>query len=271
MAYRKLKIVLDADDVLIDCSGYALSLLSEEKGKIYKKSDITGWGILGKEVDDRMAYFHKASFYQTQPAIPGAQKFLYSLMDKAEVLIMTAVYPEYMGYRITRLMELFPRLDPSNIIMGQRKDLLHADIILDDRIDNLLSSGCTLPVLYQQPWNNSATGLCRVSNYAEFLTIVDFLNGDKSNLGLIPKVLCIVGPSGSNKQNLADELCQNDSFERVRTYTTCRSAKAPASASFVKLPLHKYKSPPSSAGIAFKSSNSRISFADIQPFWRAVA
>lgn len=225
MAYRKLKIVLDADDVLIDCSGYALSLLSNEKGKIYKKSDITGWGMLGKEVDGRMAYFHEPEFYQTQPALPGAQRFLYALMDKAEILIMTAVYPEYMGYRISRLMELFPRLDPSNIIMGQRKDLLHADIMLDDRIDNLLSSSCTLPVLFRQPWNDSATGLCRVSDYSEFLTIVDFLNGDKSNLGLVPKVVCIVGPSGSNKQALADELCKDPSYGRVRTYTTCRSAK----------------------------------------------
>ncbi len=226
MAYRKLKIILDADDVLLDCNGYALSLLSAKDGKRYSKQDITGWGILGSAVDERMQFFNEESFYRTQPALPGAEEFFSAVKEKAEVFIMTAVYPEFMGYRIARLMELFPDLDPSNIIMGQRKDLLNADIMLDDRIDNLLASNCTLPVLFRQPWNGSATGLCRVSNYSEFLTIIDFLNGDKSEISLIPKVVCIVGPSGSRKQELADAICQNPLFEKVRTYTTSRSARA---------------------------------------------
>nr|DAI94589.1 MAG TPA: hypothetical protein [Caudoviricetes sp.] len=37
------------------------------------------------------------------------------------------------------------------------------------------------------------------------------------------------------------------------------------------LPLMRYKSPPSSAGMRSRFSSSRISFADIQPFCLAVA
>ena len=48
-------------------------------------------------------------------------------------------------------------------------------------------------------------------------------------------------------------------------------AKEPASASFVMEPLTRYKSPPSSGGIRSRFSNSRISLALIQPFWRATA
>lgn len=225
MAYKKLSIILDADDVLLSCNQYALKLLADELGMRHRIDEITAWGDLGTDVDQRFQYFRQGRFYLTQPPMPGAAGFLKTLMGKAEVFIMTAAYPEHMGERIGRLMELFPFFPADHIIMGQRKDLLHADVMLDDRVDNLASSGCALPVLFRQPWNHGATGICSVSDYDGFLTVVDFLNGKKSDLRLIPKVVCIVGPSGSGKQELADELCMDAGFARVRSYTTDVSAK----------------------------------------------
>ena len=101
--------------------------------------------------------------------------------------------------------------------------------MLDDKIDNLLESNCNLPVLFRQPWNQSASGICCVDNYDDFLTLVDFMNGDKVAVSRIPKILCIVGPSGSRKQDLADYLCMNENiFERISTCTTARPRKAGA-------------------------------------------
>ena len=51
----------------------------------------------------------------------------------------------------------------------------------------------------------------------------------------------------------------------------CSDANAPAFFSGSILPLMRYRSPPSSAGMRSRFSSSRISLADIQPFWRAVA
>lgn len=42
MAYKKLKIICDADDVLISCNEYALQLLSQVKGQYYNVSRIYG-------------------------------------------------------------------------------------------------------------------------------------------------------------------------------------------------------------------------------------
>lgn len=95
--------------------------------------------------------------------------------------------------------------------MGKRKDLFHADIMLDDGIHNLLESNRTLPVLFRQPWNQNASGICCVDDYADFLTLVDFMNGNKCNISRIPKILCIVGLSGSRKRDLAETLCRSDS------------------------------------------------------------
>ena len=225
MAYKKLKIICDADDVLISCNEYALQLLSQVKGQYYNVSRITKWGLLDNELDERLEYFEYAEFYANQPALPGAREFLISLMEKADVFIATAVYPKFMGERIQRIQELFPEFPVDHIIMGKRKDLIHADIMLDDGIHNLLESNCSFPVLFRQPWNQDASGICCVDDYADFLTLVDFMNGNKSTISRIPKILCIVGPSGSRKRDLAAALCSNRKFELIKTCTTAKGRK----------------------------------------------
>lgn len=226
MAYKKLKIICDADDVLLSCNEYALQLLGQTTGQYYNISDITKWGELGNELDDRMQFFNYTEFYENQPALPGAKEFLRSLMEKAEVFIATAVYPEFMGERIQRIMTLFPEFPVDHIIMGKRKDLFHADIMLDDGIHNLLESNCSLPVLFRQPWNQNASSICCVDDYADFLTLVDFMNGNKANISRIPKILCIVGPSGSRKRDLAAALCEADKrMELIKTCTTAKGRK----------------------------------------------
>lgn len=87
MAYKKLKIICDADDVLISCNAYALQLLSQTKGQYFDISGITAWGSMGNELDERMQFFEYEEFYENQPALPGARKFLISLMEKANVFI----------------------------------------------------------------------------------------------------------------------------------------------------------------------------------------
>lgn len=228
MLWKKLKIVLDADDVLLNCNGYALHLLEEEEGIQCDMKDITGWGILGTDADRRLRFFKRSAFYKSQPALPGARNFLKGLMEKADVLIMSAVEPEYMGERVTRLIELFPFFPADHILLGRRKDVIHADVMLDDNPANLEACDCSLPVLYSCPWNYGITGVCRVQSYDEFLTLVDILNGERTYSRLSPKIVCIVGPSGSGKQAIAEKLCEDPSFRRVESLTTSRTSESGA-------------------------------------------
>lgn len=92
MAYKKLKIICDADDVLISCNAYALQLLSQTKGQYFDISGITAWGSMGNELDERMQFFEYEEFYENQPALPGARKFLISLMEKANVFIANSPF-----------------------------------------------------------------------------------------------------------------------------------------------------------------------------------
>ncbi len=217
---HKLEIVLDADDVLLDCNGYALHLLEQKHHTAYSIDRITDWGLLGIPEDERLTFLQKADFYRTQPALPGAAAFLKELLTMANVTIMTAVYPQFMGERIERLMQLFPFFPMENIIMGKRKEMVQADIMLDDGVHNLLGSGALLPVLFRQPWNRRASGICCVGSYTEFLSLVRIMQGSRPEIVRSPKILCIVGPSGSGKHKLADALCQDTHYEQIYTYTT---------------------------------------------------
>lgn len=107
-----------------------------------------------------------------------------------------------------------------NILIGTRKDLLHADVILDDGYHNLNNSNVRYPVLFRRPWNNSITGICAVSTYGEFLTLVDLLKKG-TDLSGEKKIVALVGPSGSGKSAITNQLInETDGFTPVKTYTT---------------------------------------------------
>lgn len=225
---RGFKVVIDADDVLLSCNDYALELLKKDTGKECSVNEIDGWGILGKPVDERLRYFDDPQFFSTQPAMEGAGGFLKRVSEMADVTIMTAVNPKFAGMRIERLQKLFPFFSASQVVMGERKDLLNADVILDDRVKNVMSSGCALPVLYRRPWNQKMSGFCSVSGYDEFIDIVSYLQNGKANETKGNGIVCIVGPAGSSKHRLLNEICMKDgSFEPVVHITTAESCEHP--------------------------------------------
>ena len=217
---RNFEVILDVDDVLLDCNRYALTLLSQQDGVPYSIDRITDWGLLGIPEDRRLDFLKSKEFYEQQPALPGAAGFLKDLCEIANVTIMTAVYPQFMGERIRRLGELFPFFPQENIIMGRRKEMLQADVILDDGVHNLYGTGLTLPVLFRQPWNRHVSGICSINYYNEFLSLVQIMQGKKKDGSRLPKVFCIVGPSGSGKHEFARALCEDPDYAQIRTCTT---------------------------------------------------
>ena len=222
MIRKKLSVIIDFDDVLASCNEHACTMHQEATGEVLDYNSITDWGELGLPVDARMAYFQTKEFYQTQPAYFGAAEFLRELMRKVDVFICTAVYPEYMGDRIEHIQKLFPFFPMENILMGNRKDIVHADIMLDDGIHNLMHGNVSYPVLFRRPWNKSFSGIASVRTYQEFLALVDTIRGEIIPITFVPKVVCILGPSGSGKNEAAQKICSWGNCERVGTFTTSK-------------------------------------------------
>jgi guanylate kinase len=114
--------------------------------------------------------------------------------------------------------------------MGARKDKIDVDILFDDGMHNVLRSNAPYPILMRRPWNWEATGVLAVNNYDEFLKLVEVIADSYSvkpeSFSLNqPCIVVLVGPSGSGKNEIAQELLAScDDFRKLTSYTTDKSA-----------------------------------------------
>ena len=225
MKKYRLQIGLDVDDILYDCNAYALERLNREEGiepplRIY---DIHGWGRGQNRADGRIRYFSDPDFVASQPILPGAREFVRQLTDVAEVFFVSAVPPACMSARALRLREDFPEVPAENILLGTRKDLVRLDILLDDGAHNISHSPATYPVLFRKPWNTHLSGLLSVNTYDDFLHLVEMLRAASA----APRpdlhaggVICLVGPTGSGKNEIAATLVREHGMRKPVSATT---------------------------------------------------
>ncbi|MBQ7858346.1 MAG: hypothetical protein IJ351_06935 [Oscillospiraceae bacterium] len=224
----RLSTALDVDDLLMECTAYAIRLANEKYKfdppmTIYEKER---WGKQGTRADSIYPYFRDPEFYRTQPVYEGAKEFVRRLSQMTEVYICTAVPPEFMGIRARRILDEFPEIPPEHIYMGSSKDKIHTDILFDDAMHNILNSGAKYPILMRRPWNQEATGMLAVNNYEEFLKLVEVIAESYSITSqdcpkAAPSIVVLVGPSGSGKSKIATRfLARTPGYEKLVSYTT---------------------------------------------------
>lgn len=224
----RLSTALDVDDILMECTSYAIRLANEKYRfdppmTIYEKNR---WGKVGTRADSIYPYFSDEEFYRTQPVYQGAKEFVRRLSQMTEVYICTAVPPQFMGIRAQRILEEFPEIPANHIYMGYSKDKIHTDILFDDGLHNILNSGAKYPILMRRPWNQEATGMLAVNNYDEFLKLVEVIADSYSVQSEAltaedARIVVLVGPSGSGKSKIAARfLSKTNRFEKLVSYTT---------------------------------------------------
>ena len=224
------KIGLDWDDVAAPFNSIALQMANEKYqfDPPLKLEEITSWANTGRTSVIKEFYFDD-ELYKRQTVPEKNKRCIRQLMKIADVYFITAAFPQYMGFRAEQILREFPDFPQENIILGNAKKLVQFDIILDDAIHNILESPATYPVLMRKPWNWQMTGLLSVNNLSEFVLLVkQIMNAalHKKQEVKVPSVLALVGPSGSGKSRIAQQLRQADEcFESPLTYCTKESNK----------------------------------------------
>lgn len=225
MRKYRIRVGLDVDDTLYECNSYAVSIINNRypHDEPLKVEDIKCWGASGRHSEERIKLYSDPDFVRTQPITAGAQEFVKKLSEIADVFFVTAVPACCMSARAERLIQDFPEIPANNIILGTRKDVISLDIMLDDGAHNISSSRAAYPVLFRKPWNTGLSGLLSVNSYDDFLHFCEMVRNSFSEKFPALKnggVLCLVGPSGSSKNDIANELTKRKGFRKPLTSTT---------------------------------------------------
>lgn len=225
------KIGLDWDDVTAPFNSLAITMANEKyhMDPPLQLDEIDSWENTGRAGVIK-EFYGDMRLYERQTVPERTKKAIRRLMKIADVYFITAVYPEFMGVRARQILTEFPELPHENIILGNAKNLVQFDIILDDAIHNVLETPATYPVLMRKPWNWKMTGLLSVNNMTEFLSMVKQIIRASQNRELEitePTVFALVGPSGSGKSEIARRLCEGEGamFASPMTYCTKKSDK----------------------------------------------
>lgn len=224
MINKKISVAIDCDDVLYSCIPYAIDRVNERMGKSISINQITGWGSAEGDANLIFSEWETADFFENQPVVPGAHEFIKELSKFCDIYIATAIDHRFMSIRMRKIMEDFPEINPSNILMGTSKNKIKTDFLLDDGFHNIRSSIAEYPVLLRKPWSRNATGVLSVNKFDEFLTLINEIQNSKiyreDNIKE-PKVIALIGPSGTRKNEIIEEIIkENNKIKRIKTYTT---------------------------------------------------
>lgn len=223
------KIGLDWDDVTAGFNSIAIEMANEKYNfdPPLRLEEIDSWENNGRASVIK-EFYGSSELYERQKVTEPTKKAVRRLMEIADVYFITAVYPAFMGIRARQILEAFPEFPPENIILGNAKNLVQFDIILDDAIHNVLETPAMYPVLMRKPWNWKMTGLLSVNQMSEFVLLVrQIIRASQTRVETVkePSVLALVGPSGSGKSALTRSLCADSRFVSPKTYCTKKSDK----------------------------------------------
>lgn len=221
---KKFTIALDVDDTVMPYVPLLRDLLEEKYGIVKKVEDFTQWEFTNFPEDIRekiLGIVGSGEILPLQyPWLSSTRMISGFLKDGHKVVFASAVNSHNMTVRAAQISQHFPNVD--DVMLGNRKDLLECDFLLDDNADNILHSHAKYPVLLRRPWNQHITremarcmGFRIVNTHEEFQSIVR-----EKAMEAERQIVCLVGPSGSGKTAIANVLAQDQGYEIVRTATS---------------------------------------------------
>lgn len=148
------RIAVDMDGVLSDTVAQFIAWEQKDTG-IKKPID----EIMGKpELEvfpNSKKYLHTKDFFRTTSVIKDSQEIVKRLNEKYEVFIVSAAteFPQSLTEKQAWLNEFFPFITWQQMVFCGSKDIIDADIMIDDHFKNLNGFKGPLSILFTQPHN----------------------------------------------------------------------------------------------------------------------
>ena len=175
-------ILVDMDDTIEHLLIPWLDWLNKEHGKNVRESDVVSWHMKDSYPDlseeEIFAPLYGEDFWNTVTPIEGAAEALQRLIEQGhQVYIVTAT--PYQGLRAKMekvLFRYFPFLSWNQVIITSNKQMIKADVMIDDGYHNLVG-GDYIKILVDAPYNRrydeKADGMIRVYNWSEIENVIE--------------------------------------------------------------------------------------------------
>ena len=170
----KRRILVDMDGVLADVYARFFDLHEEETGIRISADDVIGL----KEADafpGQLKWVNSIGFFRTVPVMEGSIEMLEKLNKKYEVVVisMATEFPVSLTDKRLWLQDYYPFIRWTQMVFCGNKNLIIADIMIDDHLKNLDNfRGET--IMFSQPHNMNETGTrhIRVGSWDEIAKIL---------------------------------------------------------------------------------------------------
>ncbi len=169
------RIAVDMDGVLSDTVEQFITWEEKETGIRKNIEDVSGipeW----KAFPNSKKYLHTPDFFRTALVIKDSQEILYRLNEKYDVYIVSAAteFPISLTEKQSWLNEYFPFITWQQMVFCGSKEIVGADIMIDDHFKNLDFFTGHTSILFTQPHNALADNgrHKRVDNWQEIAAML---------------------------------------------------------------------------------------------------
>ncbi|HTD94540.1 MAG TPA: hypothetical protein VK644_12030 [Chitinophagaceae bacterium] len=169
------RIALDMDGVMADVYHQLFQMDEEDFGRRRSMDEVAGKPE--NETFPRIReYIHRDGFFRNMPVIAGSQQVVADLNRKYDLYIVSAAmeFPKSLTEKQSWLNEHFPFIVWQQIVFCGSKQVISADIMIDDHFKNLDFFKGETSVLYTQPHNVQAPDgrHKRVNNWADIARLL---------------------------------------------------------------------------------------------------
>jgi 5'-nucleotidase len=150
------RISVDMDGVIANVYSQFMKMYTAENGKVITLEDAVG-KFEHEVFENAYQYVTSPGFFRHAPVMEGSQQVMEKLNDHYKIFIVSAAmeFPTSLGEKRAWLNEHFPFIGWQQMVFCGSKEIIKADIMIDDHFKNLnYFTGET--ILFTQPHNQLA-------------------------------------------------------------------------------------------------------------------
>ena len=180
-----MRILCDADGVLLNFSEAAVNLSNKLFGTAYNTNNITQWDFcstLCASPEAKKLLWENISspgFVESIQPYSNAKQLVNAIRQKHELVIVTAPISTSKTWAYERYDSLYRHfgIEPSEVVIASKKQFVSGACLIDDKTENLQSwrhNGRT--ILVKQLYNHVTPDCDYVVTQDNLLSIVDIIN-----------------------------------------------------------------------------------------------